>query len=169
MVVKLALKRKNENIQIWSRYSLFKNTDCSLPASSSAALSTVNRAYEFLGITHVTPFRRYSTLRAQYLLIVGPYLQPGPTASWTPVSPFPLFVVTEPSGMLSVPTEGSHMGYRENVSLDRYVEWRVAHAPVMPGTFSPPPTSNETASKRSRHASRHMLHARALMHVGIAN
>ena len=38
MVVKLALKRKNENIQIWSRYSLFKNTDCSLPASSSAAL-----------------------------------------------------------------------------------------------------------------------------------
>ena len=38
MVVKLALKRKNENIQIWSRYSLFKNTGCSLPASSSAAL-----------------------------------------------------------------------------------------------------------------------------------
>ena len=39
MVVKLALKRKNENIQIWSRYSLFKNPDCSLPASSSAALT----------------------------------------------------------------------------------------------------------------------------------
>ena len=40
MVVKLALKRTNENIQIWSRYSLFKNTGCSLPASSSAALSS---------------------------------------------------------------------------------------------------------------------------------
>ena len=39
MVVKLALKRKNENIQIWSRYSLFKNTGCRLPASSSAALT----------------------------------------------------------------------------------------------------------------------------------
>ena len=39
MVVKLALKRNNENIQIWSRYSLFKNTGCSLPASSSAALN----------------------------------------------------------------------------------------------------------------------------------
>ena len=41
MVVKLVLKRKNENIQIWSRYSLFKNTGCRLPASSSAALSHV--------------------------------------------------------------------------------------------------------------------------------
>ena len=41
MVVKLALKRKNENIQIWSRYSLFKNTGCSLPASSSAALNYI--------------------------------------------------------------------------------------------------------------------------------
>ena len=39
MVVKLALKRKNQNIQIWSRHSLFKNTGWSLPASASAALS----------------------------------------------------------------------------------------------------------------------------------
>ena len=39
MVVKLVLKRKNENIQIWSRCSLFKNTGCRLPASSSAALT----------------------------------------------------------------------------------------------------------------------------------
>ena len=45
---------------------------------------------------------------------------------------------------------------------------RVGHAPGMPGTFSPPPTSKETASKRSRHASRHVIHARAVMHVGIA-
>ena len=42
MVVKLALKRKTENIQIWSRYSLFKNTGCGLPASSSAALTGGN-------------------------------------------------------------------------------------------------------------------------------
>ena len=42
MVVKLVLKRKNENIQIWSRYSLFKNTGCRLPASSSAALIHCN-------------------------------------------------------------------------------------------------------------------------------
>ena len=39
----------------------------------------------------------------------------------------------------------------------------------MPGTFSPPPTSKETACYRSRHASRHVRDARAVMHVGIAN
>ena len=38
-----------------------------------------------------------------------------------------------------------------------------AHAPGMPGTFSPPPTSKETASQRSRHASRHVRHTCALM------
>ena len=46
---------------------------------------------------------------------------------------------------------------------------RVAHAPGMPGIFSPPPTSKETAGKRSRYASRHVRHARAVMHVGITN
>ena len=30
--------------------------------------------------------------------------------------------------------------------LTRYVKFRMAHAPGMPGTFSPPPTSKETAS-----------------------
>ena len=53
--------------------------------------------------------------------------------------------------------------------LTRYVKLLVAHAPGMPGTFSPPPTSKETASQRSRHASRHVRHARAVMHVGITN
>ena len=36
------------------------------------------------------------------------------------------------------------------------------------GNVSPPPTSKETASKRSRHASRHVRYARAMLHVGIA-
>ena len=49
--------------------------------------------------------------------------------------------------------------------LTRYVKLRIAHAPGMPATFSPPSTSKESASKRSRH----MRHARAVMHVGIAN
>ena len=49
----------------------------------------------------------------------------------------------------------------------KFVASRVAHAPVMPGTFSPPPTSKETAS--SRHAPRHVRHVRVVMHVGIAN
>ena len=53
--------------------------------------------------------------------------------------------------------------------LTRYVKLQVAHAPGMPGTFSPPPTSKEAVSKRSQHASRHVRHARAVMHVGIAN
>ena len=53
--------------------------------------------------------------------------------------------------------------------LTIYAKLRVAHAPGMPGTFSPAPTSKETASKQSRHASRHVRHARAVMYVRIAN
>ena len=53
--------------------------------------------------------------------------------------------------------------------LTRYVKLRVVHAPGMPGTFSPPTTSTETASKRFRHASRHVRDACAVIHVGIAN
>ena len=53
--------------------------------------------------------------------------------------------------------------------LTRYVKLQVAHAPGMPGTFfPPPPISKETDSWRSRHASRHVRDARAVMHVGIA-
>ena len=53
--------------------------------------------------------------------------------------------------------------------LTRYVKLRVAHAPGMPGTFPSPSKSKETASYRSRHASRHVRDARAVMHVGIDN
>ena len=53
--------------------------------------------------------------------------------------------------------------------LTRYVKLWEAHVPGMPGTFSPPPTSKETASKRSRHAWWHVRCARAVMDVGIAN
>ena len=41
---------------------------------------------------------------------------------------------------------------------------RVAHVPGMPGTFPP-----AIAGWRSRHASRHVRDARAVMHAGIAN
>ena len=41
-LLNLCWKEKNENIQIWSRYSLLKNTGCRLPASSSAALRYIN-------------------------------------------------------------------------------------------------------------------------------
>ena len=57
----------------------------------------------------------------------------------------------------------------QNGPLTRYVKLRVAHAPGMPGTFSPPPTSKENASQRTRHPSRHVRDARAVMHVGISN
>ena len=53
-----------------------------------------------------------------------------------------------------------------NGPLNRYGELRVAHARMM---LYPPPTSKESASLRSRHASRHLRHVRAMMHVGIAN
>ena len=52
--------------------------------------------------------------------------------------------------------------------LTSYVKLRVAHALGVPGTFSPPPNSMETASLRFRYASRHVRHAHAVMHVGIA-
>ena len=39
----------------------------------------------------------------------------------------------------------------------------------MPEAFSSPPASKETASERFRHESRHVRHARAVMHVAIAN
>ena len=56
-----------------------------------------------------------------------------------------------------------------NVPLTRYAKLRIAHAPGMPRTFSSPPTSKKTASQRSRHASRHVRHACAVMYVGIAH
>ena len=45
---------------------------------------------------------------------------------------------------------------QQNGALTRYAKLRVAHASGIPGTFSPPLTSKETASQRSRHASRHV-------------
>ena len=77
--------------------------------------------------------------------------------------------------------QGKRMGYdcshvyntilhiTQHGPLTRYVKLRVAHAPGMSGTFCPPSTSREIASWRSRHALRHVRHARAVMHVGIAN
>ena len=66
------------------------------------SVSTVNRTYELSGITHVTHFRKY-----------GKY-STGPSCS--PVSPFLWFVVTEPSWMKSLRTEGCHVGlFREFV------------------------------------------------------
>ena len=59
MVVKLALKRKNENIQIWSRYSLFKNTGCSLLASSSAALTQTRFPHRKPSVWGTTVYRRF--------------------------------------------------------------------------------------------------------------
>ena len=50
-----------------------------------------------------------------------------------------------------------------HVPLASYVKLRVAHAPGMPGKFSPP------QRQRPRHASRHVHDVRAVMHAGIAN
>ena len=65
--------------------------------------------------------------------------------------------------------DASGQGIIGHGPLTRYVKLRVAHVPGLPGTFSPPTTSKETASQRSQHASRHVRHARAVMHAGIAN
>ena len=71
--------------------------------------------------------------------------------------------------LTKISPRGASILHRLNGPLARYVQLRVADAPGMPGTFSSPITSNETVSYRSRHASRHVRDARAVMHVGIAN
>ena len=48
--------------------------------------------------------------------------------------------------------------------LARYLNLRVTHATGMPRTFSPP-----SRVKRLRQATRHVRHARPVMHAGIAN
>ena len=53
--------------------------------------------------------------------------------------------------------------------LIRYITFLwVAHAPGIPGTFSPPSTPQGIVRKISRHASCHVRHARTVMHIGIA-
>ena len=52
--------------------------------------------------------------------------------------------------------------YILNGFLTKYAQLRVAYAPEMPGTFSMPLSSKETASYRSLHASRHMRNARTM-------
>ena len=56
-----------------------------------------------------------------------------------------------------------------NGPLTRNIKLRVAHAPGIPGTFSSPPTLKGPTSLRSQHASLHVRHTRAVMHVGIAD
>ena len=76
------------------------------------SVSTVNRTYELSGITHVTPFRKYG----KHSTGTSTYSEPVPTASCSPESPFLRFVVSEPSRMKSVRTEGCHVGlFREFV------------------------------------------------------
>ena len=53
--------------------------------------------------------------------------------------------------------------------LTRYGKLWIVHALGMRRTFYPPLTTKETASERSRHATRHVRHAHGVMHVGIAN
>ena len=50
--------------------------------------------------------------------------------------------------------------------IRKIVGW---HTPGMPEMFSPTTTSKETTSYLSRHASRHVRRAHAVMHVGIDN
>ena len=62
-------------------------------------------------------------------------------------------------------TLGDSSGKSYHGPLTRYVRLQVAQCRER---FTPPPSSKETDSLRSRHASRHARHARAVMHIGIA-
>ena len=68
--------------------------------------------------------------------------------------------VKEAPWSLKIPRKGIPHG-----PLTRYVKLQVAHAPGMPGKFFPAAVFK---GNRSRHASRHVRDARAVMHVGIA-
>ena len=59
--------------------------------------------------------------------------------------------------------------FRQIAVLVGLINNAFTHAPGMPGTFSPLRTSKETARYWSRHASRHVRQACAVMHVGITN
>ena len=67
---------------------------------------------------------------------------------------------------IDTPTEYTCCIERMHGPLARYmyVKLLVEHAPGMPGAFS-----RATAGWRSRHASQHVLGARAVMHAGIAS
>ena len=72
--------------------------------------------------------------------------------------------------------------WNESITLWNDMDWVVFSMGLLPDTqncglrmcrecrerFPPPPNLKETDSERSRHASRHVRHARAVMHVGIA-
>ena len=60
-LLNLCWKEKNENMQIWSRYNLFKNTDYRLPASSSAALT--RWGWDKLAATLQTTFSKWIWLK----------------------------------------------------------------------------------------------------------
>ena len=87
------------------------------------------------------------------------------------VHPFLDFIVsTDRTKLIYIVKSSPNMTfYAVHGPLTRYVKVRIAHAPGMQGTFSPPSTLKESASKQSRQASRHVRHARAVMYVGIAN
>ena len=106
---------KKHNIAIWygilNAYIRFSNDlrwfrQCFwINGRIRLSVSTVNRTYELSGITHVTPFRKYGKQSTGLVLTDRESV---PTASCSAVSPFLRFVVTEPSRMKSVRTEGCH-------------------------------------------------------------
>ena len=74
-----------------------------------------------------TPYWASSTARARLMALMAPYKVTG--IEHVTLTPLLLALSSWCHG-----------------SLTRYVKLRVAHAPGMPGTFYPPPTSNEAAS-----------------------
>ena len=96
-------------------------------------------------------------------------LSPFPSLLYSSSSPSLFFFRWSLSCPLAVWTLTSPHRRPSNGPLTRYVKLRVAHAPGIPRTFSPPLTSKESASWRSPHASQHVRGACAVMHVGIAN
>ena len=62
--------KKNEDLQIWSRFSLFKNTGCRLPALSSAALKLVWVFYWTPKLGGVFPWCRHQMETFSALLAI---------------------------------------------------------------------------------------------------
>ena len=89
----------------------------------------------------------------------------GPVAPWIPIGPSGPMSPVEPIGPGSPksPSWPGSPGKKHRLDhgpLTRYVKFRVAHAPRMPGTFSPPPIS-----KKQPVSDPGMHHGTCLMHV----
>ena len=120
-------------LESWS-VSLCKYNRASLPKGKTFACHVIVMIYFGLPITVTNPL--LTMMNGVQIIYPRGF-----------VMPCLLVVVVTLAENLRYPFAHVRRGcFTGNGPLTRYVKLRVAHAPGMPGTFFPPPTSKETAS-----------------------